>query len=276
MGLLSEDRKSEGLALGLSVADNLTLTRLEPFGAARLVLPARQQDGRSAWIARMAIKCGGPSQPAASCRAATSRSGDRAAAAPRRGRLILDEPTRGIDVGSKAQIYRLIDELVADTRRPAAEAVLMVSSYLPELLGLCDRIAVMQRGRLAAAAPRRRPDRARADDAGHRGGRGMTARSLLDRTGTLLGLLLVAAIFGVLVGGQFFAPANLELMARQTAIVCMAALGMTIVIATGGIDLSVGSIDRADDGRDRAALRADLAPLTAAAAAWPRRRPAAA
>ena len=70
----------------------------------------------------------------------------------------------------------------------------------------------------------------------------MTARSLLDRTGVFFGLVLVAAIFGMLVGRQFFAPANLELMARQTAIVCMAALGMTVVIATGGIDLSVGSM----------------------------------
>ena len=67
-------------------------------------------------------------------------------------------------------------------------------------------------------------------------------RSLLDRAGTLLGLILVAAIFGLLIGGQFFAPANIELMARQTAIVCTAALGMTIVIALGGIDLSVGSM----------------------------------
>src|SRR6266849_5043666 len=71
---------------------------------------------------------------------------------------------------------------------------------------------------------------------------GVTARSALDRAGTLIGLVLVAAIFGVLVGRQFFAPANLELMARQTAIVCMAALGMTVVIASGGIDLSVGSM----------------------------------
>lgn len=67
-------------------------------------------------------------------------------------------------------------------------------------------------------------------------------RSLLDRAGTLLGLILVAAIFGALVGGQFFAPVNIELMARQTAIVCTAALGMTIVIGLGGIDLSVGSM----------------------------------
>ena len=70
----------------------------------------------------------------------------------------------------------------------------------------------------------------------------MTARSLLDRAGTFIGLLLVAVIFGVLVGRQFFAPGNIELMARQAAIVSMAALGMTVVIAAGGIDLSVGSM----------------------------------
>ena len=60
--------------------------------------------------------------------------------------LLLDEPTRGIDVGSKAQIYQLIDELAAQ-----GKAVLMVSSYLPELLGVCDRIAVMAKGRLNPA-----------------------------------------------------------------------------------------------------------------------------
>ena len=70
----------------------------------------------------------------------------------------------------------------------------------------------------------------------------MTARALVDRGGTLIGLALVAAIFGSLIGAQFFAPANLELVARQTAIVGMAALGMTMVIVAGGIDLSVGSI----------------------------------
>jgi ribose transport system permease protein len=70
----------------------------------------------------------------------------------------------------------------------------------------------------------------------------MTSRALVDRGGTLIGLALVAAIFGSLIGAQFFAPANLELMARQTAIVGMAALGMTMVIVAGGIDLSVGSI----------------------------------
>jgi ribose transport system permease protein len=94
----------------------------------------------------------------------------------------------------------------------------------------------------------------------------MTARSWLDRTGVFFGLVLVAAIFGILVGRQFFAPANLELMARQTAIVCMAALGMTIVIATGGIDLSVGSMIALTTVVIALALRAEYSPLVAAMA----------
>ncbi len=62
--------------------------------------------------------------------------------------LLLDEPTRGVDVGSKAEIYRLIGELAAQ-----GKAVLFVSSYLPELLGICDRLAVMARGRLSEMRP---------------------------------------------------------------------------------------------------------------------------
>jgi ribose transport system permease protein len=75
-----------------------------------------------------------------------------------------------------------------------------------------------------------------------RPGRILAARRLLDERGVLLGLVIVALTFGAMIGPQFFAAANLELMARQTAIVCVAALGMTMVIVAGGIDLSVGSI----------------------------------
>jgi ribose/xylose/arabinose/galactoside ABC-type transport system permease subunit len=86
-------------------------------------------------------------------------------------------------------------------------------------------------------------DRALAADARlGRQSRIVTVRRLLDERGVLLGLVAVAATFGVLIGPQFFTGANLELMARQTAIVCVAALGMTMVIVAGGIDLSVGSI----------------------------------
>jgi ribose transport system permease protein len=92
----------------------------------------------------------------------------------------------------------------------------------------------------------------------------MTTRSLLDRAGTFIGLVLVAVIFGVLVGQQFFSPANIELMARQAAIVCMAALGMTVVIAAGGIDLSVGSMVALTTVVIALMLRADATPMVAA------------
>jgi len=70
----------------------------------------------------------------------------------------------------------------------------------------------------------------------------VASRRLLDETGVLIGLAVVLAIFGALIGPQFFRAANLELVARQTVIVCVAALGMTMVIVSGGIDLSVGSV----------------------------------
>lgn len=147
LGMLSEDRAGEGLATGLSVADNLTLSRLEPLGPRGIVLPSRQRAAASKWIERLGIRCSDERQPVAEL---SGGSQQKVAV----GRLlhhdvdvlILDEPTKGIDVGSKAEIYRLIDELVARQK-----AVMLVSSYFPELLGVCDRIAVMARGRLGPA-----------------------------------------------------------------------------------------------------------------------------
>jgi ribose transport system permease protein len=95
----------------------------------------------------------------------------------------------------------------------------------------------------------------------------MTARSLVDRAGTALALVIVAGVFGALIGPQFFAPGNLELMARQTAIVSMAAIGMTIVIVAGGIDLSVGSIISLSTVVIALLLRNGVSPLAAAAGA---------
>jgi ribose transport system ATP-binding protein len=154
MGMLSEDRTEEGLALGLDIANNLTMTRLSSFGPAGLLSPARQQSAAATWIERLQIKSSGPRQ-----KAGELSGGNQQKIAIARllhhdvDVLLLDEPTRGIDVGSKAQIYRLIDELVAEAPGRKPKAVLMVSSYLPELLGLCDRIAVMRRGALGEPLP---------------------------------------------------------------------------------------------------------------------------
>jgi ribose transport system ATP-binding protein len=147
------------------------------------VLPKRQNEAAARFMARLRIKASGPEQPVREL-----SGGNQQKIALARllyhdvAVILLDEPTRGIDVGSKAQIYALLDRLAShgtDAVGPAApgtedarlashgiptaegpgaghgrrRAVLMVSSYLPELLGLCDRVAVMCRGKLGPARP---------------------------------------------------------------------------------------------------------------------------
>jgi len=149
MGMLSENRTGEGLATNLSIADNMTLTRLKGLGHGYFVSPSAQQRAARSWIERLGIRTTGPAQ-----RVASLSGGNQQKVAFARllhhdvDVLVLDEPTRGIDVASKAQIYKLVNELVA-----AQKAVLIVSSYFPELLAICDRIAVMSRGRLGVPRP---------------------------------------------------------------------------------------------------------------------------
>ena len=93
-----------------------------------------------------------------------------------------------------------------------------------------------------------------------------TSSQLLTQSGPIAGLFFVCVVFGVLVGPQFFRTGNLELIARQTAIVAVAALGMTIVIASAGIDLSVGSVVSLSTVTIALTLRSGLNPLIAALA----------
>ncbi len=144
LGLLSEDRKTEGLALNLSLEHNLTLPRLN-WRVSPGALAAETAD----WIGRLGVRCAGPGQAIGNL----SGGNQQKIALGRLLRngadvLLLDEPTRGVDIGAKQNIYRLIDELAC-----SGKAVLMVSSYLPELLGTCDRIAVMCRGTLSPSRP---------------------------------------------------------------------------------------------------------------------------
>jgi ribose transport system permease protein len=92
----------------------------------------------------------------------------------------------------------------------------------------------------------------------------MRRRALIEIGGPIIGLVFVSVIFGVLIGPQFFGGSNLELMARQTAIVCTAALGMTMIIVSGGIDLSVGSIVALSTVAIALLLRAESSPAVAA------------
>jgi ribose transport system ATP-binding protein len=149
MGYLSEDRKGEGLALALSVADNTTMTRFGSCARWGWLNRAAQREQTAGWIRKLGIKARTPVQAAR-----TLSGGNQQKVALARllhqdaDVLLLDEPTRGIDIGSKAQIYEVIARCAEEQK-----AILMVSSYLPELFGMCDRLAVMSRGRLSRARP---------------------------------------------------------------------------------------------------------------------------
>lgn len=156
VGMLSENRKDEGLAVDLDLADNITMSSLNRFGPWGFLRPSQQHQAADIWIKHLDIRCQGPQQ-----KVMDISGGNQQKIALGRllqhgvDVLLLDEPTRGIDVAAKAKIYQIIDTLTSpdpDSGRPP-KAILMTSSYLPELLGVCDRIAVMYRGVLGAARP---------------------------------------------------------------------------------------------------------------------------
>ena len=152
VGMMSENRKEEGLIPGMSIADNITLSNLKGFGRFGLVVPGNQRKAVSKWIQNLDIRCHNPQQ---SINELSGGNQQKAVFA----RLLqhdvdiflLDEPTRGIDVGSKAKIYEAINFLAGeqDERGNPKRAVLIISSYMPELLGICDRVAVMHKGSLS-------------------------------------------------------------------------------------------------------------------------------
>ena len=149
IGLLSENRKEEGLMLNLSIADNLTLTRLQPVASCGFVRAGKQERATAGWMERLDIRARTPSQAVAELSGGNQQKVALGRLLHHDAKiLLLDEPTRGIDVGSKAEIYRWMGQLAAQGR-----AILFISSYLPELLGVCDTIAVMCRGVITQIRP---------------------------------------------------------------------------------------------------------------------------
>jgi ribose transport system ATP-binding protein len=156
VGMVSEDRATEGLALAMTIADNITMTLRKDAGRWGFVRPSRIDRVAQDWSARVGIRTTGPRQLVG----ALSGGNQQKVAVARLLHedvdiLLLDEPTRGIDVASKAQLYDIINRLATgDTaHHQQPKAILMISSYLPELLGVCDRVAIMHRGRLGPAHP---------------------------------------------------------------------------------------------------------------------------
>ncbi|MEO8268503.1 MAG: sugar ABC transporter ATP-binding protein [Aureliella sp.] len=149
LGFVSEDRKGEGLAQSMSITDNLTLSNLRSYTRGGLLQLKKRREATQNWMKRLNVKARDPEQIISHLSGGNQQKVAIARILHQQAEiLLLDEPTRGIDVGTKAEIYRLIGELAATGR-----SIVFVSSYLPELMAVCDTIGVMSRGRLLDVRP---------------------------------------------------------------------------------------------------------------------------
>ena len=144
VALLTEDRKQQGLLLSLSVAVNTTLARMEAVSHLGWIVPRAEREAAAAAIRRLGLRCRSPEQPVETLSGGNQQKVVMAKWLFRDSDiLIFDEPTRGIDIGAKFEIYGLLRQLAE-----AGKAIIVVSSDMLELLAIADRIAVMSRGRL--------------------------------------------------------------------------------------------------------------------------------
>ena len=218
---LTEDRKRLGLFLEMSVLENINVgvidrdARLGGFlnrgtGRRRATQSVKNLSIRTPTInAAVGALSGGNQQKALLARLLELE--------PRV--LFLDEPTRGIDIGAKSDIYRVNDKMAKENI-----AVVVISSELPELVGICDRVLVMREGKIAG-------------EVGNASG-----MIPLTQENIIAFATATHSLSSALTGGRFMSWQNLSIVAAQASINTVLAAGMTFVILTGGIDLSVGSI----------------------------------
>ena len=147
---ISEDRRRQGLVLESSVARNATVAILRQLSKLGFITSGVENGAAAIWASRLQVKTN-----ALDTLAGTLSGGNQQKVvlakwlATNPKLLIIDEPTRGIDVGTKAEVHRLLSELAG-----RGLAILMISSELPEVLGMADRILVIREGRLTANIPR--------------------------------------------------------------------------------------------------------------------------
>jgi ABC-type sugar transport system ATPase subunit/ribose/xylose/arabinose/galactoside ABC-type transport system permease subunit len=261
LAMVPEDRGHDGLLLPMSVAVNTSLADLRQVSHGPWLSRSREKALAEHWVLKLRTRLRDVDQPAGELSGgnqqkvvlskwlATGRDkGPRV--------LILDEPTRGIDIGAKADVHHLMAELAR-----SGKAILMISSDLPEVLAMSDRVLVMREGRISAEFPRdvatqervmaaatgetsadaessggNAPIQPRATITG-RGGRWLQFREIGIAAVVLLTLIICGAIQPRLLGAQ-----NLRNILLYIPLIVVVAMGQMMVIISRNIDLSVGSI----------------------------------
>ncbi|GMO59468.1 MAG: sugar ABC transporter ATP-binding protein [Treponemataceae bacterium] len=150
LAYVTEDRKGNGLVLSNSIARNTTLAKMDKVSSHAVIDPDKERKVGESYREKLRTKCAGVQQEVSSLSGGNQQKVLLAKwmfTDPEI--IILDEPTRGIDVGAKYEIYTIINQLVAE-----GKSVIMISSELPEILGMCDRVYVMNEGRIVAELPR--------------------------------------------------------------------------------------------------------------------------
>jgi ABC-type sugar transport system ATPase subunit len=149
MGLLTEDRKRLGLLLQLSIRENASLANLDEISRFWLVDKKRERSVVDQYLGGLKLRAGSWEQPVSSLSGGNQQKVLLARWLATKAKVLMfDEPTKGVDVGAKAEIYKVIGDLAAE-----GLGVVVVSSYLPEVLGLADRVLVMREGTVAGELP---------------------------------------------------------------------------------------------------------------------------
>jgi len=251
LAYVPEDRLRQGLCRGLSVTANVVLASLRQFAHGPWV-PRREERRRArAAVDHLAIRAHAIDQ-----RAGTLSGGNQQKVVIGRWLdrdpqvLILDEPTRGVDVGARAELYALVHRLAGEGR-----AIVLISSELPEVLAQSDRVGVFRTGRLAALFD---PRQASAEEVAAAALPDVSAAAAVKR-GNAASLahagpvsflreaalvLILALLFGYLEWqtGRFLTVDQLLGIATDTALLGFCAVGATLVILAGGIDISLGAL----------------------------------
>ena len=241
LALVPEDRKHHGLFLSASVAENISMAIVSRLSQLGWINVQKERTSVASLVAKLRVKVARTTQPVDALSGGNQQKVVLAKWLAREPKvLLLDEPTKGIDVGARDEIYRLMEEMAE-----RGMAVLFVSSELEELMTMADRVLVMHeraaRGRVVTFGTHGGIDHATGD--ARRGADAMTnpteRKKVLGILGLLIAVFVLTAFQIVLTSSP---PTILQNIIRWTALFGILSLGVSFVIITGGIDLSIGSL----------------------------------
>ncbi|MES0031250.1 ATP-binding cassette domain-containing protein [Mesorhizobium sp. M0040] len=248
---VSEDRMGQSLVMDFSILDNAVLPVLDKAARSGFYGTNRAINLVSDWLKRMKLRFSGYAQPVKELSGGNQQKVVLAKWLLTEPRvLILDEPTQGIDVGTKAEVHAMVADLAAQ-----GMAIILISSEMPELIGMCDRIIVLREGHRTAEFARGEATQEKVLEAATKAGESADAAQatgeekrkgpldiLKRREFGLLAAMLAVAIPVTIINPRMVSAANLTAVSMDAALLVVAALAQMLVLITRNIDLSIAAV----------------------------------